>query len=165
MHQRGLPAAGVLGLSQCIDHQPGDQFVAAVHGSVAVGSIVADLQHEVLLCQPLQHGHHRRVGKVAARRQRFVDLANGLGFRPGPQMVHDRAFQIPQPCQLGHCSFISCGLKPAYSGLLLAVVSKPAGGRTGPMHPARKHYTLTLAKLGQPCLSLLRRATTTAAES
>ena len=67
VHERGLPATRVRGLVERIDHQPGDQLVAAVRRRVAVGAIVAMLDHEVLLRQPLQHGHDRGVGQVALR--------------------------------------------------------------------------------------------------
>jgi hypothetical protein len=95
VHQRGLPAAGILGLCQRIHHEPGHQLVAAMHGRVPVGPVVANLGDEILLGQPLQHGHHRRVSKVASRRQCFVDLADGLRVWHRPQMIHYGAFQIP----------------------------------------------------------------------
>ena len=49
MHQRRLSAARVCRLVQGVDHQPGDQFIAAMHGRIAVGAIVPDLGHQVLL--------------------------------------------------------------------------------------------------------------------
>ena len=109
VHQRGFPAAGVRGLVERVDHQPGDQLIAAVHGRVAVGAVVAVLHDEVLLRQPLQHGHDRGVGQVAAGRQCLVDLAHGLGVAGGPEVVHHSAFQFPQTRQLGHVPFISYG--------------------------------------------------------
>ena len=105
MHQRGLAATGVRGLVERVDHQAGDELVAAVGGGVAVGTVVAVLDDEVLLRQPLQHGHDRRVGQVAPRRQRLVHLAHGLGFAHGPQVVHHLAFELPESHQLGHVSF------------------------------------------------------------
>jgi hypothetical protein len=36
-----------------------------------------------------------------------VDLADGLRVWHGPQMIHYGAFQIPEPRQLDHNSFIS----------------------------------------------------------
>ena len=53
------------GLVERVDHQAGDQFVAAVRGRVPVRTIVAMLNDEVLLRQPLKHRHDRRVGEVA----------------------------------------------------------------------------------------------------
>lgn len=65
MHQRRLPAAGVSGLIQGINHEPGDEFVTSARGRVAVSAIIADLGDQVLFGQPLQHSHHCRIGQVA----------------------------------------------------------------------------------------------------
>ena len=40
VHQRRFPTAGVGGLVQRIDHQPGHQFVATVGGRISVGAVV-----------------------------------------------------------------------------------------------------------------------------
>ena len=95
MHECGFPAARVRGLVERIDHQPGDQFVAAMRRRVPVCTIVAMLDHEVLLRQPLKHGHDRGVRQVALGRQCLVYLAHGLGLALGPQVVHHSALQIP----------------------------------------------------------------------
>ncbi len=95
VHQRGLPAARVRSLVQRVDHQPGDQFVAAMRGRVPVSTVVAVLDDQVLLRQPLQHGHDRGVGQVAVGRECLVDLPHGLGLPRGPQVVHHRAFEFP----------------------------------------------------------------------
>ena len=44
MHQRRLPVAGVGGLVQGVDHEPGHQFVPAVDRRVLMCPVVADLR-------------------------------------------------------------------------------------------------------------------------
>jgi hypothetical protein len=74
-----------------------------------MGAVVTVLNDQVLLRQPLKHGHDRRVGQVAASRQCLVDLAHGLGFAGGPEVVNHGAFQLPKTRQLSHVPFISYG--------------------------------------------------------
>lgn len=88
MHERCGAATGGRRLSERIHHEAGNEFVSAVKGDVAVSSIVALLNDELLLGQPLQNGHHRCVGEFAVSGQRFVDLSNCLWFRGLPQMIH-----------------------------------------------------------------------------
>ena len=84
-----------------------DQFVAAVRGRISMRAIITVLHDEVLLRQPLQHRHDRRIGKIAVRRERLMHLPHGLRLARRPQMVHDGAFQLSEPSQLGHLPSIS----------------------------------------------------------
>ena len=72
-----------------------------------MGPIVAVLDDQILLRQPLQNGHDRGVGEVALGSECFVYLAHGLGLVRRPQVVHHGPLQLPEPCHLGHLPFIS----------------------------------------------------------
>src|SRR5947209_15675010 len=121
-----MAASGVGGLMQRVDHQPRDQFVAAVHGGIPVGTVVTNLGYQILLRQPLQHGHHRGVGQVASLGERLVHLANGLRVRSGPEVIHHRALEISESRQLSHVCSSPWATSLAYSRLLLIVVPLPA---------------------------------------
>ena len=124
VHQRGLPAAGVGGLVERVDHQPGDQLVAAVGGRVPVRAVVAVLDDQVLLRQPLQHGHDRGVGQVAVR----PTAPRGPGARSGARArttggPSPRA-RAPLDASAWPCSVhLLETVDPAYYGLLPCVVS------------------------------------------
>jgi len=92
VHKRCLPATGFPCLVESVDHQACDQLVAAVRRRVPVCAVVAVLHNEVLLGEPLEHGHDRGVGEIALRRKRFMYLANGLRLARPPQVIHHRAF-------------------------------------------------------------------------
>ena len=102
MHQRRPAVSGVSGLIECLHHQPGNQFVAAPDRCVAVCTVIANLRHQVLLGQPLQHRHHGGVGQVAVGRKPVVNLAHGEGFWTRPQDAHDRVFKLSGYCHGGH---------------------------------------------------------------
>jgi hypothetical protein len=70
-------------------------------------AVIAVLDDKILLRQPLQDGHDRGVGKIASYGERLVNLAHSLWLAGGPQVVHHSAFELPEPRQLGHSSFIS----------------------------------------------------------
>jgi len=94
MNESGLPAAGVGGLIERVDHQTSDELIATVHRRIAMRAVIPVLHNEVLFRQALQHRHDRRICEVASSRQRLMHLANSLGLGGRPQMIHDRAFQL-----------------------------------------------------------------------
>jgi len=49
IHQRRLPAPGIRGLIQRIDHEPGDESSRPVHRCIAMRAVVADLRDQTLL--------------------------------------------------------------------------------------------------------------------
>jgi hypothetical protein len=105
VNERSLPAAGVRCLVKRVDHEAGDEFVAAVGRCVAVRPVITVLHDEALLRQTLEHRHDGGVGQVSSRRQCFVHLADRLRFARRPQVVHHFAFEFPESRLFGHVSF------------------------------------------------------------
>src|SRR5690606_18624717 len=70
--------------------------------AVAPGAPVAVPDHHALAGQPVEDGHHRRVGELAVG-QRVGHLAYGRAVGgvgrgvPRPQHLHHRAFQLTRP--------------------------------------------------------------------
>lgn len=81
-------------LRESVHHEARNQLVAAMKWSIAVCSVIALLNYQLLFGKPLEHGHHRCVRQFTMYRERFVHLPNSLWFRGIPQMIHYRTLEF-----------------------------------------------------------------------
>ncbi len=87
-------STGLGRLRESVHHEACNQLVAAVKWGIAVGSIIALLDYQLLFGKPLKHGHHRCVRQFTMCGERFVHLSNSLWFRGSPQMIHHCTFEF-----------------------------------------------------------------------
>ena len=74
--QQRRSAVGDLHVVEGAEHRLGGERLTGVGGEVAPGAAVALAGHEVLLREPVEHGHHGRVGDLALALEAVVHLAH-----------------------------------------------------------------------------------------
>lgn len=91
--QRGRPVAGLI---ERMHHQLGYIRFPARRSLVLPGAASSLARDNPFLCQPIQNGHYRGVGKITVG-QAQANLTDCEGFGVVPENIHDRALKLAQP--------------------------------------------------------------------